>query len=379
MMATILVGMSGGVDSSVAAALLVEAGHEVIGVSLQLYDHSAGGRLARCCSPEDFIDARRVAAALGIRYYVINKEEAFSRHVLDDFVAEYRRGRTPNPCVRCNSSVKFETLVRLARGLSATAVATGHYARVFTDPATGRRSLLRACDRAKDQSYFLFNLTDEQVRLAMFPLGELSKQDVRLAARRLGLETADKVESQDVCFVEGGDYREFLRRRLEESGEREAAGPIVDSRGKTLGLHQGLSRYTIGQRHGLGIAASRRLYVIARNPSGNELVVGGPEELCCSEVALDETSYFGDAPCSPFEATVQVRHRDPGTRALVTPGRAGQAALRFIEPARGVAPGQAAVFYSGDRLLGGGWIARGTQAILPRVARRAPARAAVAK
>ncbi|MFQ5845798.1 MAG: tRNA 2-thiouridine(34) synthase MnmA, partial [Planctomycetota bacterium] len=290
-MARVVVGMSGGVDSCVAAALLAASGHEVIGVSLQLYDHSHGGRAARCCSPEDFLDARRVAAALGFPYYVVNREEAFRRRVLDDFVQQYRQGRTPNPCVRCNAGVKFESLVRLARGLSASAVATGHYARLQDDPATGSRRLLRARDHAKDQSYFLFDLTPEQIRMAMFPLGEMTKQQVRAEAGRLGLATAGKRESQDVCFVEGGDYRDFLRRRT--GAEATAQGDVVDARGRSLGRHRGLWRYTVGQRRGLGVSSSRRLYVVRLEAAANRVVLGGAEDLLCDALALSAVRLTG--------------------------------------------------------------------------------------
>jgi len=358
-MARVLVGMSGGVDSSVAAALLAAAGHDVIGVSLQLYDHSDGGRAARCCSPEDFLDARRVAGALGFPYYVVNEEEAFSRRVLDDFVSEYRKGRTPNPCVRCNADVKFRVLARLAGDLGASAVATGHYARV-TDDADGRRRLLRARDLEKDQSYFLFDLDSDHLRLAIFPLGELAKAQVRAQAEVLGLATAGKPESQDVCFVEGGDYRDFLLRRMAALDQAETPGEIADTAGRVLGNHDGLSRYTVGQRRGLGISSGRRLYVIQVDASANRVILGAEQELACETMSLTGMKLIAPDPCrdprDSFEATVRVRYRHAGAPAVVAPLQGRRALVTFREPQRAVSPGQAAVFYDGDAVLGGGWI-----------------------
>ncbi len=343
-------------ESSVAAALLARAGHEVIGVSLQIYDHSDGGREARCCSPRDFLDARRVAERLGFRYYVLNREEAFSAKVLDDFVDEYLRGRTPNPCVHCNAEVKFETLAALARDLDAQAIATGHYARLRDDATTGERWLLRARDLNKDQSYFLFDLTPEQTRCAMFPLGEMTKSDVRAMARDLGLSTADKPDSQDVCFIEGGDYRGFLGARMAQRGLSEDEGEMLDAAGNAIGRHRGLSRYTIGQRRGLGIASSRRLYVIGIDPAANTVSVGREEDLACRSLRLARVRFHGATPPGSFETLVKARYRHPGIRGFVTPDNRGGARVELLEDLRGVAPGQAAVFYDGDRVLGGGWI-----------------------
>ena len=356
----VLVGMSGGVDSSVAAALLAQAGHDVVGVSLQLYDHSQGRRLTRCCSPEDFLDARRVASQLGFPYYVVNQEELFSRRVLDYFVDEYHAGRTPNPCVRCNSDVKFEALGRLARDLGAESVATGHYARLEDCPVTGRRRLLRAVDTAKDQSYFLFDLTQTQLRQARFPLGGMTKEAVRGEAERLGLATAGKPESQDVCFVEGGDYREFLKSRragAEGGNGPEPEGEIVGADGALLGRHHGLSGFTVGQRRGLGVSSSRRLYVLEVDAEANRVVLGGEQELMAGALTLTGATWIPfDRPDDGFETTVRLRYRHAGAKCLVAPLEGGGASVTLREPQRGVAPGQAAVFYDGDEVVGGGWI-----------------------
>ncbi len=359
MTAPVLVGLSGGVDSSVAAAMLARAGREVIGVSLQLYDHSQGGRAARCCSPEDFLDARRVAAQVGFPYYVINEEETFGRRILDDFVGEYRGGRTPNPCVRCNSEVKFAGLLRLARALGAGAVATGHYARVQVAPEGGRR-LLRARDLEKDQSYFLFDLTPEQLDAALFPLGEMTKDQVRAEAVRLGLATAGKPESQDVCFLEGGDYRAFVRRHAGGRPGVEPDGDVVDAGGRVLGRHDGLSGFTVGQRRRLGVSAGRRLYVVRLDVPANRVVLGEADDLACRGIELSGVRLAAGrgtaGAAAAFRASVKIRYRHEGAPALVLPAAGGRAAVVFDAPLRGAAPGQAAVFYDGDTVLGGGWI-----------------------
>jgi tRNA-specific 2-thiouridylase len=301
-----------------------------------------------------------VAAAIGFPYYVVNREELFSRRVLDYFVEEYRRGRTPNPCVRCNTRIKFEELALLARDLGADAVATGHFARIQDDPKSGRRRLLRARDHDKDQSYFLFDLSREHLALSIFPLGEMTKEEVRAEAVKLGLATAGKPESQDVCFVEGGDYREFLARRMASAGIGEPEGEIVDKEGKPLGRHQGLSRYTVGQRRGLSVASSRRLYVVQVDAAANRVTLGSEDDLMCGSLNLSGARFTGlDDPWAardPFEAVVRVRYRHAGAEALVIPRDDGRAVVRFRDPHRGVSPGQAAVFYDGEILLGGGWI-----------------------
>ncbi len=354
----VIVGMSGGVDSSVAAALLSRAGHEVVGVSLQLYDRSGAGQMSRCCSPADLIDARRVADRLGFPYYVINREGLFERRVLDDFIREYRAGRTPNPCVHCNADVKFETLAALAADLGAEAVATGHYARVGIDPKTGERHLRRAADPEKDQSYFLFDLSRDQLRLAHFPLGAMRKEEVRRVARSLDLPVADKPDSQDVCFLDQGGYRRFVARRLSERGEAEPAGHVVGPDGRVLGTHDGLSGYTIGQRRGLGVASGTRLYVIGMDPTTRAVRLGPREALAVETLILSGVRIHGEPRGAAFDCTVQVRYRHAGVPARVT--RTGRDTVRvdLRQPVTGVSPGQAAVFYDGDLVLGGGWIER---------------------
>ncbi|MBI3450951.1 MAG: tRNA 2-thiouridine(34) synthase MnmA [Acidobacteria bacterium] len=345
--------MSGGLDSSVAAALLVKDGHDVVGVSLQLSDESRGGAVSRCCSSADLRDARLVAAALDIPYYVVNDEAAFDREVRAPFLDAYAAGRTPNPCVRCNSALKFGTLLRIARAIGADRIATGHYARVEADPATGAPRLLRGVDRAKDQSYFLFDLDASQLGAALFPLGGMTKAAVREAAVAMDLPVAGKAESQDLCFVPGGDTRAYLREAL-GSG---AAGDVVDASGAVLGNHRGVHEFTVGQRRGLGIAASRPLYVLAVDGASNRVVVGGESELDAATLTAsgcrlhDATHWAG-----PFRAEARIRSRHEGAPADVTPLGDGRMRVAFEKPQRAVTPGQAIVLYDGDRVLGGGWI-----------------------
>ncbi len=349
----ILAAMSGGVDSSVAAALLAAEGHEVIGVSLQLVDESRGGEVSRCCSQADIRDARRVAGALGIPHYVINEEASFDREVVDPFLQGYRDGRTPNPCVRCNSTLKFGSLSAIARAVGADRIATGHYARVRPDETTGRRSLLRGRDRSKDQSYFLFNLDDAQLAAALFPLGDLTKAEVYALAERFRLPVAGKPESQDLCFVPGGDVRAYLRRRL---GERRP-GDIVDVRGRVLGRHDGVHEFTIGQRRGLGVSAPRPLYVLALEPVSNRVVVGEEDdqysaELTATGCRLREPGLRGVT----FRAEVRIRSRHDPAPATIASLAGERLHIRFDAAQRAVTPGQAVVLYGGDVVLGGGWI-----------------------
>lgn len=346
----IVVGMSGGVDSSVAAALLVEQGFEVVGVTLHL-----AGAGSRCCSLDDAEDARRVASALGIRFYVANQQEAFRREVTLPFADAYLAGRTPLPCAACNRLFKFGALLARARALGAEAVATGHYARLEEDPESGEWRLLRGRDAAKDQSYFLFDLRQEQLARARFPLGELTKEEVRARARALGLATAEKPESQEICFVPHGDYAKVVEAL--RPGAAPGEGEIVDGEGRVLGRHAGIHHFTIGQRRGLGLAAPERLYVKRLDAERNRVVVGREEELAVRGARLGGVSWIGSAPRGPLRATVRIRYRHPGAPAWVEPDGEGGAAVRFETPVAALAPGQAAVFYAGDRVLGGGWIA----------------------
>ncbi len=346
-----VVAMSGGVDSSVAAAIVAEEGREVIGVTLAL-----AGDASRCCSLEDTQDARRVAERLGIRFYVANYRERFREEVIEAFADEYLAGRTPIPCVACNQRFKFHHLMERAQALGAERVATGHYARVARDAATGRMRLLRGRDRQKDQSYYLFDLRQEQLERIEFPLGDLEKPAVRARARALGLKTADKPESQEICFVPDGDYARVVEAirpdRLPGQGE------IVDELGRVLGRHEGIHHFTVGQRRGLGLSSAERMYVKRIDAAGNRVVVASVDALGTARARLERVAWVaGEAPAAGVRASVQVRYRHEGAAAKVEPARDGGAVVHFDEPVRAVAPGQAAVFYDGDEVLGGGWIA----------------------
>ena len=357
----IAVAMSGGVDSSVAALLLKEAGHEPIGLSMQLWDHSReAGRTGRCCTLDDLADARRAAWALGIRHYVLNLEEEFRRDVVRPFVASYLSGETPIPCSACNAKVKFATLWERARALGCEAVATGHYVRRGSDPA-GRPVLRKGADPAKDQSYFLYDLTAEQLAAARFPVGELTKAEVRAHARRANLPTADKEESQEICFVPAGARAgDFVAEHAAELGLAlpPASGPIEDARGGSLGAHEGHFRFTIGQRRGIGVAASERLYVLAVDAGANRVVVGPGRDLETREANVAGTRFVGGTPPGPFRDAVRIRHRAPEIPATVSPRDDGSARVEFDTPVRAVAPGQSCVFYDGDVVLGGGILER---------------------
>jgi tRNA-specific 2-thiouridylase len=341
-----VVALSGGVDSATAAGLLVEAGERVVGITMRLYDAagtsaSIGGR---CCGPRDVEDARRVAAHLGIPFYVADYSDEFRATVMDNFVAEYAEGRTPNPCVRCNQHIKFTPLLKRARALGATTLATGHYARIVGG------KLARAKDANKDQSYFLFNMPADALPFVRFPLGELDKDEVRAHARRLGLPNSDKPESQEICFVPDGNYASFVEKRAPMAG-----GEIVDEAGRKLGQHDGIHHFTIGQRKGLRVAAPEPLYVISVDPHKRQVTAGPAASLDRKTILVGDLSWV---PGSAVRARVQIRHRHEARPAWLRPIAAGRVEVEFDQPERAPAPGQAAVFYGdGDVVLGGGFIA----------------------
>ena len=349
----IVVAMSGGVDSSVAAALLAEQGHDVIGLSMQLYDHRSDDQpWGSCCTLDDLHDARRVASRLGFPHYILNFERQFRDTVISNFVQEYASGRTPLPCARCNGDLKFSTLLDRARGLGAAHVATGHYAKVEQDP-DGWWLLKRAADCQKDQSYFLFSLTQEQLAAAMFPVGQLAKAQVRDEARRLGLVVADKPDSQEICFVPDGDYAGFVARR-EPAAAR--AGAIVTQDGRQLGSHEGVHRFTIGQRKGLGISAQSPMYVLKIDAATSTVTVGVRQALERMSLTASGVNWIGRIPASPVPVQAQIRHRHtPGAGVVRALGDA-RAEMVFDDPQPAITPGQAVVFYDGDVVIGGGWI-----------------------
>jgi tRNA-specific 2-thiouridylase len=351
----VVVAMSGGVDSSVAAALLTEAGHEVIGLSMQLYDQRDGeSGYGSCCSLDDLHDAGRVARTLNIPHYIVNFEREFQRTVVANFVSEYVAGRTPIPCSHCNSDLKFATLLDRSMAYGAEVVATGHYARISIDPDTGRQVLRRGLDAAKDQSYFLFSLTQDQLSRASFPVGDLSKDAVRDIARRLNLAVAEKPDSQEICFVPDGDYAAFIERK---TGDLQSGGSIVNQSGEVLGQHGGVHRFTIGQRKGLGIAAAEPLYVLQLRPVDKTVVVGPRPELERTSLTASTVNWIAGAPpASPLRVTAQIRHRHQPAAGTVCPIDGARASMEFDAPVTAITPGQAVVFYDGDVVVGGGWI-----------------------
>ena len=352
----IVVAMSGGVDSSVAAALLADEGHDVIGVSMQLYDQSDGqASFGSCCSLDDLHDARRVAAAINIPHYIVNFEQQFDEQVVANFVHEYAAGRTPLPCAHCNSDLKFATLADRARGFGADAVATGHYARVDRDPVTGRFLLKRGVDPAKDQSYFLFSLTQQQLAVALFPVGDRPKDAVRDYARARRLPVADKPDSQEICFIPDNDYRSFVSRQL--PGEA-TDGVFVDERGRVLGTHDGIHRFTVGQRRGLGLASTTGtpMYVLALRPAEHQVVVGPKASLEQTRLCASNVNWIAAEPVDAIRSHVQIRHRHQAAAATVRSLGDARAEVVFDAPQMAITPGQAVVFYEGDAVVGGGWI-----------------------
>jgi tRNA-specific 2-thiouridylase len=352
----VLVALSGGVDSAVAAALLSRQGHDVVAVTLQLADLSQRGLgVSRCCSPADVESAREVARRLAVPHYVLDFEAVFGEQVLAPFVASYLAGETPLPCARCNSRVKFGRLLDVAPMLGADALASGHYARIERG-ADGRPQLRRAVAQEKDQSYFLFELTAAQLERLVLPLADLGKAEVRRLAAELGLPNAARPDSQEVCFVPpGGSYVDVLERL---AGDRlPGVGEVVNAAGTVVGTHAGFHRFTVGQRQGLGIASGGRLYVTAIDPARNRVTVGGAPETLRTELRLREVNWLGEPGSGRVDAAVQVRSRHRPVAAVVTLAADGGATVVFREPVASPAPGQAAVFYDGDRVLGGGWIA----------------------
>ncbi len=355
----VLVGMSGGVDSSVAVWLLKEQGYEVVGVTMKVWPQDCMSRAEdKCCGPQAIADARGVAHALGVAHYVVDEAEAFEQQVINYFTAEYQAGRTPNPCVMCNEKVKFGNLWAKAKAIGAEYIATGHYAIVDHHP---ERSILRkGRDPRKDQSYFLFSLRQEQLSRSLFPLGGMEKSEIRAIARKLGLKTADKVDSQEICFVPGNDYKAFLKSHLGDV--KFQSGGIFDKEGNRLAEHDGIEMFTIGQRKGLPGGSPKPMYVIDIDPDTRSVIVGEAEDLVVDSFEMDHCHW--NTPLAEsggsFECSVKIRYAHPAAEALVFPSEGGRATVRLRIPQRAVTPGQAAVCYEGDVVLGGGWIARST-------------------
>jgi tRNA-specific 2-thiouridylase len=373
---TIAVAMSGGVDSSTVAAMLAQNGSNVVGLTLQLWDQTrlAGKhgipdapKAGRCCSLDDVYDARRVAEHLGIPYYVVNQQERFEQDVVRPFVSEYLAGRTPIPCSLCNNHLKFDQLLKTARSIGAERIATGHYAINEYDEKRGRWILKRPADLAKDQTYFLFGLTQAQLAHTLFPLGHLTKPEVREVARKRGLALAEKPDSQEICFIPGGSYQNFLAAYLEEQGEQmpETAGELVTSTGEVIGRHEGISNFTVGQRKGLGVASPSPLYVLQIDPASHRVTVGADAELATRNLRAGRLNWISIPQLTgPMRIRIKIRHRhDPAWATLEPAGAPGldsetweEVVATFDEPQRAVTPGQSAVFYDCDEVVGGGWI-----------------------
>ncbi len=366
----IAVAMSGGVDSSAAAAVLKEQGYELVGFTMQLWNQRRGISVdengdplpSRCCSLDDVYDARRVAEGLGFPFYVLNLEKEFEASVVEPFIQSYLDGETPIPCVACNSRLKFSSLDKMAVSLGCDKVATGHYARVEYDEAVNRYRLFRGRNHWKDQSYFLWELTQDQLSRAYFPLGEMQKEEVRDIAREADLYVAEKKESQEICFVPDGKYSEFIDRYLtheNRSGEMPSGGEIVNKTGEIVGSHSGIHRYTVGQRRGLGIANEKPLYVLQIERAKNQIVVGEAEELESIEFTAKGVNWVAfDAPTETVRAEVKIRYRHEPAPATIHPLPDDRARIVFDEPQRAITPGQATIFYNGDEVVGGAWIVK---------------------
>jgi tRNA-specific 2-thiouridylase len=345
----VLVAMSGGVDSSTTAAILKREGHDVIGVTMQLWDYGDAG--GGCCSADDVRDARMVADQIGIPHYVVNYMDVFKKYIVEDFIGKYLSGKTPNPCVLCNQFMKFNFLLRRSMELGADYLATGHYARV--EHKGDKSYLCKAVDGMKDQSYFLFALTQKELRRIMFPLGSMTKDEVRGIAKEVNLRVANKPDSQEVCFITGGDYRDFLKEHTEMKKER---GEVVDTDGNVLGYHDGVFSFTVGQRRGLGVAKGKPLYVVKVDPESNRVVVGEEKDIFKTTLIANNVIWTDEPPSDEAQLKAKIRYRHKESDVVVRAKSDREAFVEFRNPQRAMTPGQAVVFYERDKVLGGGWV-----------------------